>query len=126
MSEISELLEQYVLIADYVDSAEAQIKPAKEALANIKETLLAKMNELELNSLKSNAGHAVARVKSTSAKVVDAEAFYDFVFDTGDTSFLTKHVSKDAVDAYLTATNQLPPGVTSESVTTIRFTRAKK
>lgn len=126
MSEISELLEQYVLIADYVDSAEAQIKPAKEALANIKETLLAKMNELGLNSLKSNAGHGVARVMSTSAKVVDAEAFYDFVFDTGDTSFLTKHVSKDAVDAYLTATNQLPPGVTSESVTTIRFTRAKK
>lgn len=126
MSEVSELLEQYVLIADYVDAAEAQIKPAKESLANIKEALLAKMNELELNSLKSIAGHAVARVNSSSAKVVDAEAFYDFVFETGDTSFLTKHVSKDAVEEYLKATNTLPPGVASESTTTIRFTRAKK
>jgi len=126
MSEISEMLEQYVQIADYVDNAEAQIKPAKEALANIKEALLAKMNEMDLNSLKSTVGHAVTRVKTTSAKVEDAEAFYDFVFETGDTSYLTKHVSKDAVEAYITEHNEAPPGVTTEQVTTIRFTRAKK
>lgn len=126
MSEISEMLEQYVQIADYIDGQEAQLKPAKEALANIKEALLGKMNELDLNSLKSIAGHAVSRVKTTSAKVEDAEAFYDFVFDTGDTSFLTKHVSKDAVEAYIAEKNETPPGVISEQVVTIRFTRAKK
>ena len=126
MSEISQMLEEYVAIAEWLDSEEAKLKPAKEALGNIKEALLAQMNTLDLNSLKSQAGHAVARVKSSSAKVVDAEAFFDFVFDTGDTSFLTKHVSKDAVEAYLTAENKLPPGIASESVTSIRFTKAKK
>lgn len=126
MSEISEMLESYVQIADYIDTAEAQLKPAKEALANIKEALLGKMNELDLNSLKSQAGHAIARVKTVSAKVEDAEAFYDFVFETGDTSYLTKHVSKDAVEAYIAEHNATPPGVISEQVTTIRFTRAKK
>lgn len=126
MSDISQMLEEYVTIAEWLDEKQAELKPASEALGNIKAALLAKMNELELNSLKSNAGHAIVRVKSLSAKVVDAEAFFDFVFDTGDTSFLTKHVSKEAVDDYLTRENTLPPGIASESVITLRFTKAKK
>lgn len=127
MSNISEMLEEYVLIAEHIDNEELKIKPYKEALGNIKEALLAQMNQLELNSLKSTAGHAITRVKAISAKVVDAEAFYNFVFESGDTTFLTKHVAKDAVDAYMDDhEGECPPGITSEAVTTIRFTKAKK
>lgn len=127
MSVISEMLEEYVAIAEYVDDEMLKIKPYTEAMANIKEALLAQMNQLELNSLKSTAGHAVTRVKAISAKVEDAEAFYDFVFESGDTAFLTKHVAKDAVDTYMKEhEGECPPGIKSESVTTIRFTKAKK
>lgn len=126
MSDFSQLLEEYAQIREHIDGEEAKLKPLKDVRDKIQQALLAKMNELGMSSAKSQAGHAVNTVTSTTAKVVDREAFLDFVFDNGDDTFLTNHVSKDAVAEYIKQHNgDLPPGIASEQVITLRFTKAK-
>lgn len=125
MAEFKELLEEYAAVATYIDSKEKEIADTKKLRDKIKAALMAVMNDLDISNAKSIAGHAVTLVKNNSAKVVDAEAFYDFVFESGDTSFLTKHVASDAVGAYLDKHNVLPPGVEMASAITLRFTCAK-
>lgn len=125
MSDFQALLDECAMLADFVDQAEAQIKPYKEALANARCAVQAQMEVIGISSAKSSSGHGVALVNSASAKIVDADAFFDFVFEQGDSDFLQKRVSTEAVQQYLNEHNALPPGVEFTTVNTLRFTRAK-
>lgn len=125
MSKFNELLEEYATVRAYLEDREQELKPIKDAVDNIKAALQAEMNQLQISSAKSAAGHAVNLVTSKTVKVVDREAWMDFVFESGDDSFITNHVSKDAVAAYVDKQLDVPPGLAMEQVTTIRFTRAK-
>ena len=125
MSEFAAMLEEYATIRVFIEDEEAKLKPYKEVRDSIQAAIQAHMNTIGITSAKSQEGHAVGLATTNSAKVVDAEAFFNFVFEQGDESYLQKRVSPDAVKAYLDKNNELPPGVTMESTTTLRFTRNK-
>lgn len=125
MSEFNQLLEEYAAVREYIDIKEGELKPFKEARDNIQAALLAVMEREQISSAKSAAGHAVCSIISKSIKVVDREAWMDFVFNSGDDSYVTNHVNKDAVAAYIDSKLEVPPGLAMEQVRTLRFTKAK-
>jgi hypothetical protein len=127
MSDFSQLLEEYAAVAVYIDAKEAEIADIKKVRDNIKAAVQAAMCEMGITNGKTIDGHAVTLVKNLSTKVEDADAFYGFVFsDQGGETFLTKHVSKEAVDAYMDEHEGTPPpGIKVETVNSIRFTKAK-
>ena len=124
MAEFKEIMEDYAAICAFIDGEEAKIKVFKKTRDKIKVALMASMNTIGIDNAKTAAGHSVCRVLNNSAKVKDAEAFYDFIFESGDTSFLTKHCAADAVKAYLDEHKKLPPGIELVSAYTLRFTKA--
>ena len=117
------LLEEYATVAAFIDDKEAEIAQIKKVRDKIKVALMAKMNELGIDNAKSTAGHSVCVVTNAGVRVVDAEAFFDFVFESGDESFLTKRANTEAVEEYLKVNNQLPPGIEMTQAQTLRFTR---
>lgn len=127
MSDFSQLLEEYAQVAVFIDNKEAEISEIKKVRDKIKAALQAMMCEIGITNGKSVDGHAVTLVNTVSAKVEDADAFFNFVFETGDEGFLQKRVNNDAVKSYVDEHNgECPPGVTMETVNSLRFTRAKK
>lgn len=129
MSEFSDLLEEYATVAVFIDNKESELVEIKKVRDKMKAAVLAQMATIGVSNAKSVEGHAVTLVTNVSAKVADADKFWDFVFespDGGDT-FLQKRVNNDAVKDYVDAHNgECPPGVTMETVNSLRFTRAKK
>lgn len=126
MSEFSDLLEEYAAVAMYIDGKEAEIAEIKKVRDNIKAAVQAAMCTIGITNAKSTDGHAVTLVTNVSAKVNDAEAFFDWVFEQGDDSFLQKRVNNDAVKTYVDEHNgECPPGVSMDTVNSLRFTKAK-
>lgn len=125
MSKFEELLEEYSTVAAFIDDKESELSDIKKARDKIKAALMAEMNAIGIANARSTAGHAVCIVTNNSAKVVDGEAWYEFVFESGDSAYLTKHCSADAVAEYVKQHNQLPPGVEMVQAQTLRFTKSK-
>jgi len=126
MSEFSDLLEEYAQLACFIDDKESEIAEYKKVRDKIKAAVQAAMCTIGISNAKSTAGHAVVLVNNVSAEVNDAEAFLNWVFESGDDSFLQKRVNNDAVKSYVDDHNgECPPGVTMDTVNSIRFTRAK-
>lgn len=127
MSDFSQMLEEYAAVAVFIDNKEAEIADIKKIRDKIKAALQAMMCDIGITNGKSVDGHAVTLVNTVSAKVQDAEAFFNFVFEEGGDEYLQKRVNNDAVKAYADEHNGVcPPGITMETVNSIRFTRAKK
>lgn len=129
MSDFSDLMEEYAAVAVFIDNKEGELVEIKKVRDKMKAAVLAQMATIGITNAKSTEGHAVTLVTNVSAKVADADKFWDFVFespDGGDT-FLQKRVNNDAVKDYVDAHDgECPPGVTMETVNSLRFTRAKK
>jgi hypothetical protein len=128
MSEFSDLLEEYAAVAVFIDNKEAEIAEIKKVRDKIKAAVQAQMCSIGITNARSVEGHAVTLVTNVSAKVADADAFWDFVFGSpeGGDTFLQKRVNNDAVKEYVDAHNgECPPGVTMETVNSLRFTKAK-
>lgn len=121
--DFQKLVDEYAAIANFIDEEEAKIRVYKKARENIKAALMAKMNELGITNAKAAGGGSVTIVNGTSATIVDGEAFFDFVFETGNTDMLTKRASADAVRDYLDVTGELPPGIEITTTQTMRFNR---
>lgn len=125
MSNFTELLEEYATLAAHIAGKEEEIAGIKKIRDKIKDALMAEMNTIGLSNAKSQAGHRVELVLNPGVRIVDAEAFFDFVFRRGDTDYLTKRANADAVKAYLEVNNELPPGIEMTQAQTMRFTKAK-
>lgn len=128
MSEFSDLLEEYAAVAVFIDNKEAELSDIKKVRDKIKAAVQAMMADIGISNAKSVEGHAVTLVTNVSAKVADAEAFWNFVFEhpEGGDEFLQKRVNNDAVKTYAETHNgECPPGVTMETINSLRFTKAK-
>lgn len=123
--DFNQLLEEYAAINEYIDNEEEKLKGPKTVRDKIKAALMACMNTLKIDNAKTHAGHAVCIVSGSSAKVVDGEAFFEFVIENGRTDMLTRRCSVEAIQEYLDVNNQLPPGIEFVKANTLRFTRAK-
>lgn len=129
MTEFQQLLEEYAQLAVYIDNKEEELSGIKKARDNAKAAVLAMMSSIGISSGKSTDGHQVVLVNTVSAKVADADAFFTFVFehDEGGDHFLQKRVNNDAVKAYVDEHDGVcPPGITMDTVNSLRFTKAKK
>lgn len=122
----AQLVEDYTAIRDLIEAKEAEIKPLTKIKEKIGEALLAKMNELDMSSAKSKSGARVDTVRSVSTKVEDREAWMTFLFESGDDTFITNHVAKEAVELYMDDhEGEAPPGIKVETMKSLRFTKAK-
>jgi hypothetical protein len=127
MTEFQQLLEEYAQLAVYIDGKEEELAGIKKARDNAKAAVLAMMSSIGITSGKSTDGHQVVLVNTVSARVADADAFFTFVFEEGGDGFLQKRVNNDAVKAYVDEHDGVcPPGITMDTVNSLRFTKAKK
>lgn len=122
---LQELLEDYANLRSHIEAEEAKLKPFREALENLQAAVLARLNQDGLDTAKTRDGHRINIIRNQSARVVDAEAFFDFVFDTGDSAFLQKRVTTETVTRFIEETGNTPPGVELTLVNSLRFTKAK-
>lgn len=125
MSNLQEMVQQLAAIEIYLEEQELALKPAKEAAKNLRMAVQAMMNEVGTDSAKTPDGHRVTLVTNTSARVVDGEAYFNFVDETGDFTFVQKRANLEAVLAYLAIHNEPPPGIELTTVNTLRFNRSK-
>lgn len=117
---VQELIAKFIELRSHVEMQQAkfdeQMKPYKAGMTVIENAVTAHLLSLGENEGKRNVsfpGIGVAfRQQWTSAKVADADAFFDFVIDNNERQFLTSHVSKEAVKEYQEQhQGASPPGV---------------
>lgn len=126
MPSLQELVAQLAAVECYIADQELALKPAKEAAKNLRAAVLALMNEVGTDSAKTPDGHRVVVVSTTNARIVDGDAFMEFVDEEGGLEYVQKRANLEAVMAYLNEHNEPPPGVSVETVNTLRFNRSKQ
>lgn len=118
-------IETYVKTRDKVDKIKKeqvdQLRPYYDLLEKLEGWLQGKMTELNLTSLKGASGTAFTKT-TTSAKVADWENTLAAIVRDGRYELLEQRVSKKAVEEYVEAFGEPPPGVliTRETVVQVR------
>src|SRR6516165_1528294 len=96
----AQLIEQYVKLRDKVDTLtkefEASIFRYKEGMQTIEGLLMDEINKLDGKAISTRFGTAY-RSTVLSAKVVDRDAWFDWVFKNKAREVLTAHVSKEGL-----------------------------
>ena len=151
--DIKSVVEKYIALRDekaaIAERQKAELAPLNESMEIIEKWLLAQMDAMGVDSLKTPAGTPYKAI-TKSVKMVDSEAFKRFVFSplidalsTAATSqgmqlpdlngLLASGVFWDMIDfrcgkkgvvEYTEQNGTLPPGVTMDSFTTINIRRA--
>lgn len=125
---------------DVKRQASARLAPIDHGMAMLEAHFLAKMNEMQVDSLKNEAGTPY-RSTRVSITVADNQAFVDFVLssalealpvaeaarekikqvivDSGQFALIEARASKSAVEAYLEETSELPPGLNRREEATV-------
>jgi DNA repair ATPase RecN len=106
------------LNANYKEK-KAQIDAAKR---RIKETLLAKLNELGVEGVRTTKG-TISRVKKVRPVVTDWSAFWEYVIKTRNPGLLQKRVAARAVMEEMEETETLLPGIRVDSEYDIQIRR---
>ena len=124
---INEKVEQYMLISDKKKSIEArhaeELAPLNEALDAIKKYLLAEMDKIGVDSLKTPAGTPYKAITKT-VKTLDMEAFKEFVFnDVPKWDLVDFRPLKKGIVEYIEDTGNVPPGITIDSFTSLNIRR---
>lgn len=89
---------------------EAQAAPLKTAMDKIENYLLARANELGVDSFKTEHGTAYTSTR-TSVKVADKDAFFTYVQEHSEWSLMEIRAAKTAVEQYVAANEEVPPGL---------------
>lgn len=118
----AEAVAAYIKIRDQKKALDDEYKARKlafdSALDALEKFLFATMKERgEQNIPVKDVGTAYISVVNY-VKMEDREKLVAFVRSTGDFSFFTNAVSKEAVLAFVDTHKQLPPGVSMETVET--------
>lgn len=117
---------------DIDEQAKAKTTQLTQSIDALEAFFLAKFNELDVDSVKTEAGTPY-KAEKTSVTVADNQAFVDWVLtkaleelpvtpearnavkkaimDSGALAYIESRASKTAVEAYLEETQQLPPGL---------------
>jgi hypothetical protein len=124
----NDLIATYIRYRDYVaaqNKAHAErMAPYEAAMEKLAGAMHLRLNERGDESVKTEAGTAY-KSTSTSIKVADREAFFNFVRDADAFEMLTAAVAKDAVKAYMEEHQDvLPPGLEQSTFTKVNFRRA--
>lgn len=125
--DMKDIVAKYIKLRDLKSRLDGEhkerIAPIVAAMDSSEAAILALFNEMGLESAGCEAGTAYISTKS-SATVVDMEAFLGFVKANDAWHMLERRVAKTTVDEYVTAHNDLPPGINYSSIKTINVRRA--
>lgn len=124
---MKEIVEKYIKLRDKKAelTAEHKAKIAKidEALAVAEGVLLSEFQKAGMESVRTESGTAYKTVR-TQAGVADWDAVLDFIKANDLWSMLERRVSKQAVEQYREANNDLPPGINWREEVTINVRRS--
>jgi hypothetical protein len=116
-----DLIDKFLEIKAYVERRETelseQLKPAREGMELIKNTILARLNARGAENTKTDAGTAY-KSKILDVKVVGRAEFLAFCTN-GNTDMLQVGAVKDEVKQYIAEYGTVPAGL--ETSTTIRI-----
>ena len=93
-------------------------------LKKIENKFLEQFNKTGQTSSQTPAGTAFTKER-TSDKVIDREAFLQFVKDNDAFAFIESKANKTALDQFIAENNDLPPGVTRSTETIVQIRRGK-
>lgn len=116
--DINDLVSKYVRLREAKkELAERQAKETARLTAPMRKleaALLDHLNQMHAESVRTENG-TVYKTTRTSAKVVDWDSCLGFIMENQLTHMLERRVSKTAVEEYVAATGELPPGVSISS-----------
>lgn len=123
----AELIAQYIKLRDFVQAQEKvleeTLKPYKVGMETIANAMLARLNEQDTQSVKTTSGTAYISTV-VSAKVIDRDAFINYVMLHKAYGLLTSNVAKDAVKDFIEENGANPPGVETTQLAKCLFRRA--
>lgn len=123
---LDELVGKYIELRDRkaVFKAEYDQKVSKldQALEKIEAILLKTFDDTGMESVRTDAGTAYKSVR-TSTSVADRDIFLGFVRDNDAWELLETRAAKKAVEEYVAANEELPPGVNMRSEVTVNVRR---
>lgn len=120
-----ELIEKFIELRDKKARLKAEYDEKATKVQGVMDQIEVKLLEAfsknGINSLKTESGTAYESVR-TSASVADKEAFLDYVKVKDEWALLDVRASKSAVEQFVSANDELPPGVNwrTERVVNIR------
>jgi len=126
---LKELVESWREAADAIDAEEAalelRLKEDKKVRDALKDMVLAELQRQGVKNYPLKGWGTTYTSEALSAKVEDAEAFFAYVLETGQTELLERRASKTAVQEFIETHKQPPPGVKTERKITLCFRREK-
>lgn len=118
-------VDQYVKLRDKIKDIEArhkeELKPYKETLEKLNAVILAHLNLVGGESIRTSSGTAYVTEKK-SASLADPQAFMEYVIGNEAWDLLDRKANAKAVADYIDENNAPPPGVnfTTTSVVGVR------
>lgn len=124
--DVNQLVEQYIKLRDkkavMKKEYDDKVFSVDELLDKIEVVLLKTFQETGLESVSTKAGTAYTSSRAT-AKVADKDQFMKFVIEGENWEFLENRVSKEAVEQFKAANDDLPPGISWSEVRTVNVRR---
>ena len=119
---LDQLTQYFLQIRDLIKVKNAEyaetIKPYNERMELVRGALHAKLNELGVNSVRTDHGTPYVTT-ATSVKMEDWDAFFNFVNETQEPDFLIRNANKTKVMEWLDKNGRLPPGVSISNFQTL-------
>lgn len=124
----ADIVKKYIELRDYVKDRTKQFKDDMKIYTDAMEVLegaaAALMKKTGQTALSTEFGTAFP-VNKTAVRCTDKDVFLQFVREAQAWHFLTAHVAKEAVEAYMEQfEGQTPPGVVVDGFTEIQFRKA--
>ena len=124
---IDELVRRYVLLRDRIkeadDAHKSKLKDAKDHLEKLNNTLLARLNDVGGESVKTSHG-TVYRTTRRTASIADGDAFRQFVISNEAFDLVDWKANANAVDDFIKQETAPPPGVNFTTAFTVGVRRS--
>ncbi len=130
----SDIVKKYIELRAHVQEMtkrfEVELEPFKAGMTALEGAARDMMHKSEQKALSTEFGTCFF-VNKHSIKCEDHDAFLAFVRETENWGMLTKHVAKEAVEAWMelmdpagTGASPPPPGLKAETIITVQFRKA--
>lgn len=124
---INEMVGLYVeardTLAEMKREYEESIAPLKRNMEALEKKMLAEMNKVGVDSMRTDAGTVYKSVQA-SCTVADWDAYVNFAIEKNMLQLVNRSANKTAVAEYLESVGALPPGVNYTQFTVVNFRRS--
>lgn len=124
---IDQLVDQYVRLRDKIkeadDAHKAKLKDAREYLEKLNGQLLARLNEVGGESVKTSHG-TVYRTTKRTASIADGDVFRQYVIEHEAFDLVDWRANANAVDDHIKTELAPPPGVNFTTTYTVGVRRS--